>query len=417
MVLDRRWLSLAASGLLVAAACAGPAATGTPGGGSPTPGSTASATTGATPTSSVPEGALKELGAGEGALNLVAWPYYVEDGTTDPNADWVSAWEKSTGCDIKVTTAGTSDEMFNLMKTGQYDGVSASGDATLRLIAAKEVAPVNLSLIPNYANVFEGLKGKSHNTVNGVPYGVPHGRGANLLMWRTDVVTPDPDSWSVVWEANSPYKGNVTAYDAPIYIADAAVYLMATKPDLGIKDPYALDDSQFAAAIALLEQQKGLIGEYWSDFNKHLTAFKDKTSVVGTTWQAAANALTKDKVPVKVTLPKEGSTGWSDTWMISTKAKNPNCMYRFMDHIISPEANAKATVYFGEAPVSAEGCAEAEKLSPGHCDTFHATDEAYFSKVYYWNTPTKECIDGRGPICKDFAEWTAAWTQLRGAAD
>jgi putative spermidine/putrescine transport system substrate-binding protein len=64
--------------------------------------------------------------------------------------------------------------------------------------------------------------------------------------------------------------------------------------------------------------------------------------------------------------------------------------------------------------VSAEGCAEAEKLSPGHCDAFHATDEEYFKKVWYWNTPTAECLDGRGPICKDFAAWTQAWTEIKG---
>ena len=100
--------------------------------------------------------------------------------------------------------------------------------------------------------------------MNGVDYGIPHGWGANLLMWNTDVVKPAPDSWGVVFDANSPYKGKVTAYDAPIYIADAALYLMKTQPDLGIKNPYALDQKQFDAAVALLKQQKAIIGEYWS---------------------------------------------------------------------------------------------------------------------------------------------------------
>ena len=128
------------------------------------------------------------------------------------------------------------------MKTGEYDGGAFSGDATLRLIAGGDVAAVNTDLIPSaYAGVFDGLKNKSHNTVNGVPYGVPHGRGANVLMWRTDIVQPEPDSWSVVWDGGSKYAGKITAYDYEIYIADAAVYLMATKPDLKITDPYSLD--------------------------------------------------------------------------------------------------------------------------------------------------------------------------------
>ena len=358
---------------------------------------------GASPTPNLPQ----SIGTGEGALNLVAWAGYVEK-------DWVTPFESETGCKVNATLGNTSDEMVTLMKTGNYDGVSASGDATNRLIAAGDVSAVNLSLIENYATVFEGLKNKPHNTVNGVSYGVPHGRGANLLMWRTDVVKPAPDSWSVVFDPASPYKGKVTAYDAPIYIADAAVYLMATKPDLKITNPYELDEAQFTAAVDLLKQQNEVIGKYWSLYTDEQAAFAAGDSVVGTTWQVIKNLLDADKVPVEVTLPKEGATGWSDTWMISSKAKNPNCMYKWMNYIISPAANAAATVYFGEAPVSKEGCAEAEKLSPGHCETFHAEDEAYFSKVYYWATPQKDCGDSRGAVCKDFSEWLNAWTEIKG---
>jgi putative spermidine/putrescine transport system substrate-binding protein len=359
-----------------------------------------------------PEGMMQTLGEGEGQVNLIAWAGYVEDGSTDPKVDWVTDFEEETGCQVNVKLGNTSDEMVTLMRTGQYDGVSASGDASLRLIAAGDVAPVNLELIPNYEAVFEGLKNKPHNTVDGVPYGVPHGRGANLLQFRTDVVQPAPDSWSVVWDANSPYKGKVTAYDSPIYIADAAVYLMATQPDLGITDPYELDQKQFDAAVELLKTQRTIIGEYWSDYTKQIAAFTGGESVVGTTWQVITNVLKGEDVPVDAVLPKEGSTGWSDTWMISSKAKNPNCMYMWMDHIISAKANAAATEYFGEAPSSSEACELTS--NPDHCTLFHADDEEYFEQVYYWKTPQADCGDGRGEVCKDYAEWTQAWTEIKG---
>ena len=267
----------------------------------------------------------------------------------------MTAFEKETGCQVNVKIGNTSDEMVTLMRSGQYDGVSASGDATLRLIAGGDVAPVNTDLIPNYADVFEALKDQPWNTVDGQPYGVPHGRGANLLMWRTDKVKPAPDSWGAVFDENSPYKGKVTAYDNPIYIADAALYLKATQPDLGIDNLYELDDKQFNAAVDLLKKQRGIIGEYWSDYTKEQAAFTSGDSVIGTTWQVIANLLEADKVPIKTVLPKEGATGWSDTWMISSKAKNPNCMYMWMNHIISPKANAAVAEWFGEAPVQPEG--------------------------------------------------------------
>ena len=346
-----------------------------------------------------------KVGAGEGELNLVAWAGYTEKA-------WVDPFVAASGCKVNVKVGNTSDEMVALMQTGDYDGVSASGDATLRLIAAGEVAPVNTDLIPNYADVYAGLKNKPWNSVGGKSYGVPHGRGANLLAYNTEKITSAPDSWSIVWDAASPAKGSVTAYDSPIYIADAAVYLMATKPDLKITNPYALDDAQLAASLDLLKTQKGLISEYWSDYTKEIAAFKAGSTTVGTTWQVIANSLLTDKAPVAVVLPKEGSTGWSDTWMISAKAKHPNCMYLWMNEIISPKANAAATESYGEAPSNPKACVLT--VDKNHCATFHADDEAYFSKIWYWTTPVKECIDGRGPICTDYAAWTKAWTELKG---
>ena len=361
-----------------------------------------------------PEGpqALKTLGEGEGEVNLIAWAGYVEDGSTDPNVDWVSDFEKETGCKVNTKIGNTSDEMVTLMRSGQYDGVSASGDATLRLIAGGDVAPVNTDLIANYADVYEGLKDQPWNTVDGKPYGIPHGRGANLLMWRTDKVKPAPDSWGVVFDGDSPYKGKVTAYDNPIYIADAALYLKATQPDLGIDNVYELDDKQFQAAVDLLKTQRGIIGEYWSDYTKEQAAFTSGDSVLGTTWQVIANLLEADKVPIKVVLPKEGATGWSDTWMISSKAKHPNCMYMWMNHIISPKANAAVAEWFGEAPANAKACDETAVKN--HCEIFHADDEDYFSQVAYWTTPTKDCGDDRGAVCKDYSEWVQAWTEIKG---
>ena len=355
---------------------------------------------------------LDKVGAGEGALNIIAWAGYAEDGSTQKDVDWVHPFEDQTGCKVNVKIGNTSDEMVQLMSTGEYDGVSASGDATLRLIAAGQVAPVNTDLVPNYADVYDYLKDKPWNSVDGQMYGIPHGWGANILMWNTDVVTPEPDSWGAVFDANSPYAGKITAYDSPIYIADAALYLSKTQPDLGIKNPYALTSDQLAAAVALLKQQKGQLSEYWSLYTGEQAAFDNGTSVVGTTWQIITNLVEADgKVKVKAIVPKEGSTGWSDTWMISSKAKHPNCMYMWMNYIISPKVNAEVAEWFGEAPANAKACAETANAD--HCKIFHADDEAYASALAFWTTPTKKCLDGSGDNCTDYQEWTKAWDEVK----
>ena len=348
-----------------------------------------------------------------GTINVLAWPGYAEDGTTDPAVDWVTPFEKETGCQVNVKTYGTSDEAVQLMQAGGYDVISASGDASLRLIYGGDLQPVNLDLIPNYADIFDNLKDRPWNTVDGKNYGVPHGRGANVLQYTLGKVK-EPKSWSIVWEPNSPAKGKITAYDSAIYIADAAVYLMSTKPELGIKDPYALDQTQFDAAMALLKQQKPLVAEYWGDYTKYVGAVQAGSIIAGTSWQVIANVLNGKKATVGATKPKEGATGWSDTWMISSKTEAIDCAYKWLNHIITPSVNAQAAEYFGEAPANSKACALT--ASKDHCKLYHAEETDYWSDVYYWKTPTEKCLDGREDVkCLPYAEWVKAWSSFRNS--
>jgi len=349
------------------------------------------------------------VGDGEGKLSVLAWPGYAEDGSTDPAADWVTPFEEATGCQVDVKVFGTSDEAVKLMQGGGYDVVSASGDASLRLVYGENVQPINLDLVPNYADIFPDLKDKSHNTVNGVSYGVPHGRGANLLVWDKNTAGENVDSWSIMFEEDSPVAGGVGPYDSPIYIADAAVYLMATQPDLGITDPYALDQEQFDAAIELLKKQKGLVSEYWSDYNKQIEAITAGTMTGATSWQVLVNYYPEN---VGSTKAKEGATGWSDTWMIAKDTANINCAYEWLNWIASPEINAQAAEWFGEAPANSKACDLT--ADPEHCANYHAGDPAYWEDVYYWNTPSEACLDGRTDVkCVPYAEWSKAWSELR----
>jgi putative spermidine/putrescine transport system substrate-binding protein len=422
----RRTRSLAAvtmTGLMIVAAACGsdekestateaakPAASEAPAAPAPAPAPAAPASEAPAPPASEAAPAPAD-GDFEGEVNVVAWAGYVERGETDPAVDWVTGFEAETGCKVNVKTGNSSDEMVQLMNTGEYDTVSASGDATLRLIAGDQVIPIDLDRVPNYADIFEGLKNKPWNSVDGVAYGIPHGRGANLLMWNTDEFPDGFDSWSVMWEADSPAKGKVSVYDSPIYIADAALYLMASQPELGITNPYAMDQTQFDAAIALLESQKDIAGQYWALFTDQQTAFEAGSMTAGTTWQIIANLALGNDAKVAVTKPKEGATGWSDTWMISSQAKNPNCAYAWVNHIASPQANAGVAEWFGEAPSNAKSCALTG--NPDHCDIFHAEDESYWTDVWYWTVAQKECLDGRDVECVDYAAWVKAWSELR----
>jgi putative spermidine/putrescine transport system substrate-binding protein len=355
---------------------------------------------------------LSKLGKGEGQVSLISWAGYVEP-------EWAKPFEQKTGCKVTNKVAGTSDEMVQLMRTGEYDGVSASGNATARLVEGGDVDPVNVDLVPNYKTVFADLKDQPYNTFDGKPYGIPHGRGANLLMWNTDSVKPAPTSWDVMLDPKvaSKYKGKISAYDDPIYIADAAVYLKTHQPDLGIENPYELNEEQFEAAIDLLKEQRPLVGEYWSEAEKQISAFANGDAAVGTTWQYQYFALQEEGKPVAASpasqgfLPKEGATGWSDTWMISSEAKHPNCMYMWMDWIIEPKANAQVAEYFGEAPAQSLACEQTADKE--FCSKYHAENPGFWKRVYYWETPLADCGNGSSD-CKDYNDWVQAWTSIKG---
>jgi putative spermidine/putrescine transport system substrate-binding protein len=354
-------------------------------------------------------------GGGGGKVSILSWGGYAEDGSTDKDVDWVTPFEKETGCKASTKTFGTSDEAFQLFSTGKYDVVSASGDSSLRSVANGDAAVLNVSKLENYDDIAPFLKEQQNNSVEGKVYGVPHGWGANLLMFNSDEVSPAPESWGAVFDSDSPYSGSVTAYDSPIYIADAALYLSNTQPDLGITNPYALDQQQFDAAVDLLKDQKGIIGEYWSDYLKEQEAFTKGSSVLGTTWQVTANLVKGDDAspPVEAILPAEGSTAWSDNWMIHADSKNKKCAYEWLNWITSPDVQAEESEWYGEAPANLKACDLTS--DPEHCTVYGANDPTFYENLAYWTTPTAKCLDGRDVKCVPYKDWAAAWDEIKGS--
>jgi putative spermidine/putrescine transport system substrate-binding protein len=357
---------------------------------------------------------LKEIGKGEGQVNIIAWPGYIERGETDKAYDWVSDFEKSSGCKVNVKTAATSDEMVALMNEGGFDLVTASGDASLRLVAGKRVQPVNVDLIKSWGTVDERLQNAPWFTVDKVHYGVPYQWGPNVLMYNTDVFKEAPKSWNVVFEPmdfpdGKPNKGRVQAYDGPIHIADAANYLMAHKPDLGIKDPYELNDDQYKAALDLLRVQRTLAGRYWHDAMIQVDDFKNEGVVASGSWPFQVNLLKSEKQPIASTIPEEGATGWADTTMMHVDAANPNCAYMWMEHSLSPKVQGDLAAWFGSNPAVPAACKGNELLTDEGCKTNGFED---FAKIKFWKTPVAKCAS-QGE-CVPYYRWVSDYIGVIG---
>lgn len=360
------------------------------------------------------QAAPTELGKGEGQLNIVAWAGYVERGETDKNYDWVTGFEKETGCKVNVKTAATSDEMVALMNEGGFDLVTASGDASLRLIAGGKVQPLNLALIPSYSKIDPRLQNAPWHTVEGKHYGVPYQWGGNILMYNTKVFPKAPDSWNVVFEEQTladgkSNKGRVQAFDGPIHIADAALYLMTHQPALGIKDPYELNEDQYKASLDLLRKQRQLVGRYWHDAFVQIDDFKNEGVVASGSWPFQANALITDKQPIATTVPKEGVTGWADTSMVHSDAKNLTCAYKWLEHSLSNKLQGDLAAWFGSVPVVPAACEGNALLGPTGCKT-NGIDN--FDRVRFWRTPVSQC-KSQG-TCVPYYRWVSDYIAILG---
>ncbi|HEX4734926.1 MAG TPA: ABC transporter substrate-binding protein [Thermoleophilaceae bacterium] len=366
--------------------------------------STSSGGGGSTSASNLPQ----KIGPGEGKLTLIAW-----EGYTQPQ--WVKPFEQQTGCQVSAKYAGSSNEMVTLMRQGggsQYDMVSASGDASLRLIKGGDVKPVNVNLIPSWKDFIPQLKSPPHNTVDGKHYGISLQWGPNTLLWNTKKVTPAPTSWAAIYDPK--YKGQVTVPDNPIQIADAALYLSKKDPSLGITDPYELNDKQFSAAVDLLKKQKPLIKKYWALASDEVDLFKSGDASIGASWPLQTNNLLAAKVPVKDTIPQEGATGWADTWMLSAHAKHPNCAYLWMKYITEPKPQAEQALFFQETPANSKACPEMDQIQKGSCAKYHLNAPAsYFQSLKFWKTPVADCGNGKTD-CMDYNAWNAAWQEIKG---
>lgn len=358
---------------------------------------------------------LQKVGPGEGALSIVAWAGYIERGDSDKNYNWVTDFEKQTGCKVSVKVAATSDEMVTLMNQGGFDLVTASGDASLRLVAGGKVQPINIDLVKSFSTVDKRLQNAPWNTVDGVHYGVPYQWGPNVLMYNTKVFgAKKPDSWSVVFDEQTlpdgkSNKGRVQAYDGPIYIADAALYLKSKQPDLGIKDPYELNETQYAAAIDLLKNQRKLVGRYWHDATVQTDDFKNEGVVASSSWPYQVNLLAADKQPVASVFPKEGATGWADTTMMHADATHPNCAYMWMEHSLSPKVQGDVAAWFGSVPVVPAACKGNALLTDSGC-TANGFDD--FDKISFWKTPVAKC-KSEG-TCVPYHRWVSDFIAVEG---
>src|SRR5688572_25829702 len=372
--------------------------------------------------------------APEGQLDIVAWPDYIERGESDKAYDWVTQFEADTGCKVDVKVVSNADEMMAAMKSGgpppsppgdaswppagnaPYDLVIASGDVSLHLIRDGVVQPLGIERLPAYSSIEPRLQQAPWHFVEGKHYGVPFQWGPNFLMYDTRTFKTAPQSWSVVFEEQKlpdgkSNKGRVQAYGQPIYIADAALYLAARRPNLGITDPYELNAAQFEEVLQVLRGQRPLVQRYWHDANVQVRDFQNEGIVASGSRAFQANTLAANKAPVATTVPQEGATGWADSTMLAAGARHPNCAYRWMEWSLSAKVQGDVAAWSGSNPVVPKACEANELLGAEGC---RKNGIEHIDKIRFWRTPEATCKSSPEG-CVPYSRWETEYAAITSA--
>jgi putative spermidine/putrescine transport system substrate-binding protein len=329
-------------------------------------------------------------GPGEGRLNMVIWEGYADK-------SFARAFEQESGCKVNDVPAGTSDEMFTKFQSGgggQYDLASFSGDASTRAIRSGSVATLDVTKLKNFKDIAPQLQSPAFNTEGGKHYGVSFMWGANVLIYNKDKIKTAPDSWAALYDPQ--YKGKITVPDNPIQIADPALQFF------GAQDPYAIDQATLDEVTAKLKQQRPLVRKYWVLATDFESLFKSGDAVIGAGWPLMTNDLRKAGLNVGEVLPKEGVTGWSDSWMLAKGAKHPICAYKWIDYVTSPKVQKQIAEVTAYSPANLKTC---EVVGAAQCKALHIRDTNYYDTIKYWQTPTSPT---------NYRQWTDAWATVKG---
>lgn len=343
------------------------------------------------------------LGAPEGELRLLAPPGYVP-----------AAHTGGLGCRVQFEVAASPDELVRRFTAGGFDAVLGTGDVTVRLIAARAIAPINTELVPRYEDVFDGLREQPYNSVGGQLFALPVGRAANLLVWRRSAIPGTLASIGAILDPPqvAALGAQVTVPDDPMAIAEAALWVARKRKDLKITDPYELDRHQFEAVIQILRLQEPSVSEYWSDPEAVARSFRSGRAIAGLARQsvvAGLEARPGPGGPISATRPREGALGESPAWMLAADAEHPNCAYAWLDRALEPEVNATVAEAADIAPSVGEAC----EHIPEHCEAFDATDDDLYRRVLFRTYPSADCGDERGRACMDYEQWVRAWRAVR----
>ncbi len=344
---------------------------------------------------------------GEGAVSVLALRDYVEYGGDDPEVNWVSPFEESTGCKVSLTSVGDAEQLAERFAARPYDVLSAPPELAGELIDRHKVAVLTTSRIPGYDHVAARLRGLPSVEQDGRVYGVPYLWGFHQVLYDTRKVGRKRAASG--WAGLIAGPGPVALPDSPMTIADAA---LALKGGLRPADPYELTPEQLDAAMELLARHKDSGRVYWDLDLPVVAGFAAGRLQAAQALPYHLAALKRAGLPVRAA-GQARTTGWADAWMMSAETERPTCAYQWIGYMISTRVQRQAAAWTGLAPAVPAACGgDAKRV----CEAYDVKDvlgkgTGAFRRIAFAERPSKDC-DGAEGECTDYAQWTERWQEL-----
>ncbi|WP_433253648.1 extracellular solute-binding protein [Streptosporangium sp. CA-135522] len=339
------------------------------------------------------------IGKGEGTLQVLTFQDHVEYGGTDSRFNWVTPFEEKTGCRVvKLDRVATSEEMAAKLAKNSYDVISPAPDLAGRLMAKGEVAPVDTALIEDYKHIPKRLRELPAVRRDGKVYGVPYLWGVNQVIYELG----RPQGPEALYTTTP-----VAIKDDPLGIADAALALRRTAPELGVENPFQLTPVQLDAAMKLLAERDGPERIYWKDSVDVIRALAAGSVRLAQALPYHRDLFQRAGRRVKA-LERAPMTGWVDSWMLAAKPASPNCAYRWLNWTASPDVQRRAAAWTGLAPANPQAC---DGRARHMCEIYHVRDDDWIRRVLFAVRPTGDC-GGQGGKCTDYTDWERRWKNL-----
>jgi spermidine/putrescine-binding protein len=326
-------------------------------------------------------------------LSLLVW-----EGYADPS--FIQGFEATCHCKVTAAYMGSSDELVAKLRGGaasNYDVISPSSDVATMLSRSGLVAPLDLSKIPNYAQVSSKLTSMPLVKNNGQVYGVPLTWGPNPLLYDKTAFALPPATWAELWDPK--YKDKLSLWDDL-----STVYMAAQVLGFGKQDPtaiYNLSDAQLEQVKQKLIQLKPNIRKLWSTGGELTNLFQNHEVIAAMGWPLVTNQLRKSGLPIEEEIPAEGTTGWIDHLMITSNSENKDLAYALLNYMITAQIQKQLSDVTGYIPANPQAAA---LMTPEQRRGLHLDDiDAYQRQIVFWQDVPRR------------AKYTEIWNEVKAS--